>query len=242
MDQDNWRQGNWNAFVVFDCTLNESRKRCRGVPDQFKAMAINHASTYWKLQGHVPPPRKAIRSAPYSPWTMIEITKAHWALGEAHLEGAKWKKAIKFGDQAVGFAAEYAVADWLTSKEIIHDHNPDPRNTDPDFTIFGLTVDLKSVSTKGWPRPKYDANLADRQRLRDVGKVAWYMFGKYDNKTDGDYYILGLQTAQAIMSQGVFYRKGDMTRKKMEAPVDCWCIEYQELIKPLEWIEKYEKR
>lgn len=176
-------------------------------------------------------------SKPYQPWTPAEIAPEHWDLGRAHLEGAAQEHLKKFGDQVVGFAAEHTVADWFKIQGINPNHNPDPRNTDPDYKIAGLAIDLKSVSTKGMPRSTYEAPLAERQRLKDNGKIDWYLFGKYDNMTEGDYYILGFQTAQYILDNGKFYRKGEITRRGMKAPIDCRCIEYRELIKPLEWLE-----
>lgn len=203
------------------------------MPDEFKSVAGNHAGTYWDIQeggGYKPKPPPE--------WTRIGITPEHWAAGAAHLEGSNRKQMDKFGDQALGFAAEHAVADWFSMLGVEHHHDPDPLGTDPDFTIRGLTVDLKSVSSKGGPRKDYDANLAERQRLKDAGKINWYLFGKYDNTTEGNYYVLGFQSVEVILGQGVFYRKGDITRKKMKAPVDCWCIEYGRLIKPLEWLSQ----
>ena len=176
-----------------------------------------------------------------SVWTRIEITPKHWAAGKAHLQGSDRSRLEKFGDQELGFAAEHAVADWFGSLGVEHNHDPNPRGTNPDFTINGLTIDLKSVSSKGGPRRDYDANLAERQRIKDGGKVDWYLFGKYDNTTPGDYYILGFQTVREIMETGVYYTKGDTTRKHMTAPCDCWCIQYGQLVEPMSWIWSQEE-
>ncbi len=242
MDVEAWSQGSWNAFVVFECSKEVSRQRCREVPDRFKKVAISHATTYWKIQGSQPPPRQpgfAGMSKPYQDWTQVIIEPEHWAAGKAHLKGSNWQQMDKFGDQVMGFAAEHAVVDWFEQHDVDHNHSADPRGTDPDYTISGLTIDLKSVGSKGMPRPHYDANLAERQRLKDNGKIDWYLFGKYDNTTAGDFYILGFQTEQYILDNGAFYREGEITRQKMKAPRDCWCIRYDELIKPFEWLGEY---
>jgi hypothetical protein len=225
-----WKQGNWNAFVVLDCaTETESQKRLQETLAPFQEEAANHAGTFWRIQDRSKPTPLA------APWPLIEITPKHWAAGKAHLAGANRTKLKKFGDQEVGFAAEHAVADWFASKGIEHNHNPDPRNTAPDFTIGGVTVDLKSVSTVGAPQRHYDANLAEAQRKKS--SPDWYLFGKHNKTTAGDYYILGFQTEDIITREGVYYSKGETTRQMMRAPVDCWCIEYWRLIKPLDWIE-----
>ena len=127
----------------------------------------------------------------------------------------------------------------LSSRGVEHNHDPGHRNTDPDFTLAGLTVDLKSVSTVGMAQKKYEAPLAEKQRLKDGGKIDWYLFGKHDNTTAGDYFILGFQTEQYILDNGVFYSQGEITNRGMEAPVDCRCIEYKELIKPFKWLGEY---
>lgn len=240
--QENWSQGNWNAHVIFDCSIAESRERCRQVPMEFRRIAMRNAATYWKIQGHKPPPKKAGfagMSKPFHDWTLIEITPKHWDLGKAHLDGANQQHLFKFGDQVMGFAAEHPVAEWFDSQGIEHHHDPDPKGTGPDFTIRGLTVDLKSVGTKGMPKSDYEAPLTEKQRKEGKGKIDWYLFGKYDNTTDGDYYILGFQTERYISDNGTFYSKGETTRRGMECQVDCWCIEYHELIKPLKWLGEY---
>ena len=235
-------RGGWNAFVVFDCaTAEESRKRLQEVPDQFKQEAESHARTYWLIQGDQRPPKStgfAGMSEPFQGWPLVEITPEHWAAGKAHLKGSNWQHMRKFGDQVLGFTAEYAVADWFSSKGVVHNHNPDPTNTEPDFSIQGLMVDLKSVSTVGPPRKNYDADLAEHQRLKDDGKIDWYMFGKHDNTNTSDYYILGFQTEKVLLEVGAFYQEGEITRKGMNVQVDCWCIEYWRLVKPLDWLSR----
>ena len=231
---ENWLQGNWNAWVVYGVDINESRERCREVPPAYREGAVSHAKTYWQVQGHQP---RQVRRKPASRWPLVQITAAHWEMGRRHLKGANKERFDIFGDLEVGFAAEYAVADWFRDLEIDPHHNPNPRNTKPDFTINGMTVDLKSVSTKHPPRRDFDANLTERQRLKDKGKIDWYLFGKFDNTTDGDYYIVGFQDARTLQHVAQYYDKGEITRKNMKAPADCWCIAYGDLVDPMEWLE-----
>jgi len=232
--KETWLQGNWNAWVVFGCDENQSRERCKKVPMAYRNGAISHARTYWKIQANKP---NSVKRKPKSGWIKIEITKEHWEAGIEHLQNSNWQRMHRFGDQQLGFAAERAVADWFADQDIDPHYDPDPTGTRPDYSIHGLIVDLKSVSTKGRPQGNFDANLAERQRLQDDGKVDWYLFGKHDNRTEGDFYILGFQTEEVIMSKGVFYVQGEITRRGMPAPVDCWCIAYDDLVKPWEWLE-----
>ncbi len=231
---ENWLQGNWNAWVVFGCDINQSRERCREVPETFREGAVSHAKTYWQVQGHQPRP---VKRKPASRWPMIQITAKHWEMGRRHLKGADRDRLINFGDQKLGFAAEYAVADWFRDQGVDPHHNPDPRGTDPDYTINGFKVDLKSVSTKGYPRRDHDANLAERQRKKDIGKIDFYLFGKHDKRTDGDYYIVGFLPADMITEIGQYYDKGDITRCNMNAPANCWCVQYGDLVDPSEWLK-----
>lgn len=241
MDQDAWTQGNWNAFVVFDVTVNESRQRCRTVPDQFKATAINHAATYWKLQGHTPPPRR-----PPQRWPLLEMTPADLTWGEQHLAkvlaAGNTAPDRNFGNKAAGFAAERVVDRWLTERKIKHTWNNHPTARLPDFEISDFSIDLKNHTTGGAPQGGYDADLTEEQR-QGSGERDWYLFTKLDRGNMTDLWVLGFQTLKVIMTTGVFYKKGEITRTKLDAPVDCWCIRYNELIKPLEWLgEHYEKK
>lgn len=241
-DTGNWGQGQWNAHVVFDITIEESRERCRNVPPEFKQQAIQHARTYWAIQQvQKPEPRKATQHQPVSyAWPVIEITPDHWEQGRAHLAGANWKLLEKFGDQELGFAAEYAVEGWLLGQGADPNHNPDPKNTNPDFTINGTTIDLKSRQSVTPPRLDYDGDLADRQRRKDQekGTPDWYLFGYWNNRTNGEYHIMGMQTPEQVCKLGVFYQKGERTQGGMTPPVDCWCIEYRHLILPAEWLRR----
>lgn len=179
-------------------------------------------------------------SKPFQEWPMTEITPQHWAAGKAHLAGANQKYLRNFGNQALGFAAEHAVADWFWEQGIEHNHNPDPRNTKPDFTINGLTIDLKSRWSRVRPKPDYDGDLADEQRIKDQkkGTPDWYLFGFWNASTAGDYHIMGFQTLDVILDQGVFYVEGEMMRGGVPASADCWCLYYKQMIKPLEWLEE----
>ncbi|MDH3466204.1 MAG: hypothetical protein OES26_09900 [Gammaproteobacteria bacterium] len=235
-----WTQGNWNAFVVFDCDITESRKRCKRAPDKFKGGAIDHARTYWALQENRPAPKP--RQKKY-PWPVIEITRKHWATGKAHLENSNQQYLKNFGDQAMGFAAEYAVEDWFTGQGIECNHNPNPKNTDPDFTIKGRTIDLKSRQSKMPPRRDFDSSLAENQRIKDEDKGApdWYLFGYWNNTTEGEYHLMGFQTLPVILDLGVYYNQGDITRGGMRAPVDCWYIYNQELVNAEEWLDIHAK-
>jgi hypothetical protein len=249
MEKNSWRQGNWNAFVVFECTLEVSRERCRNVPDRFKKTAINHAGTYWKIQGHVPPPRKkaagfAGMSAPYQEWPILVMTPEDLEFGKQQLARVKASGKTapdqNFGDRVAGFAAEWTVDRWLTAQGIPHTWNNDPKDPKADYFMGGLSIDLKTHATVGGPRGHYDTNLTEAQRTGS-GERDWYLFAKLDKTNMTDLWLLGFQTEKVIMADGVFYRKDEITRQKMNAFVDCWCIRYRELINPLEWIEKYAK-
>ena len=248
MGRDAWSQGNWNAFVIVDCTLDESRKRFRQVPDQFKKIAGNNAATYWKLQGHQPPPKStgfAGMSKPYQDWPLLEMTDEDMAWGEEHLRKVKASGKTApdqdFGNLRAGFAAERVVDRWLTTQDISHTWNNSPRDPEHDYWLGDLRVDLKTHTTAGEPRGHYDADLTESQR-RGSGERDWYLFAKLDRSNMTDLWLLGFQTEQVIMTKGAFYRKGEITRTKLTAPVDCWCIQYQELIKPLKWLGEYNEK
>lgn len=246
MDVEAWSQGSWNAFVVFDCSKEVSRQRCREVPDRFKKVAISHATTYWGLQDTAPHPRKrsnfAGMSTTYQQWTCLEMTAEDLEWGEQHLKkvlaAGKTAPSRNFGDRAAGFSAERVVDRWLTAQGVEHDWDDDPKNRLPDFQINGLTIDLKNHTTVGSPKADYDANLTERQRINS-GPRDWYLFSKLDKSTMRDLWVLGFQTYAVMMDKGVFYREGEITRKNMNAPVDCWCIRFDELIKPTDWLGEY---
>lgn len=239
-----WSQGNWNAHVVYDCTIAESRERCSKVPDQFKQIAISHAETYWKIQGQARPPKRrsfAGISDIYQRWPCLDMTAEDLAWGKKHLEkvlaAGKTAPSRNFGERAAGFSAERVVDRWLAERGILHNWDDDPKNRLPDFEIRGLTIDLKNHTTIGQPKDDYDANLTDRQRINS-GPRDWYLFSKLDKSNMRDLWLLGFQTLDVIMSKGVFYHKGDLTRGNMDAPVDCWCIRFDELVPVEKWLEE----
>ena len=234
-----WRQGNWNAFVVFECTIAESRKRCRQVPEPFKDEAISHAATYWKIQGHQP--RR--RQPKISGWPRLEVTAADLKWGKKQL--AKVKASGKtapdqnFGELSIGYTGERVVDRWLTKEGIPHTWNNDPDDPRPDFEFGSVKADLKTHTTKGAPRPKYQANVTDDQSIRSGGNQDWYLFAKVDQNTYTDLWVLGFLTPADLTANGKFYRKGDLTDTGMLAKCDCWCIAYEELIKPFDWLGEY---
>lgn len=249
MEKNSWDQGSWNAFAVFDCSKEVSRQRLREMPDRFRTTAISHATTYWGIQDTAPHPRKRTSfagiSEPYQRWPCLEMTAEDLAWGEQHLAkviaAGKTAPSRNFGNRSAGFAAERVVDRWLTERNITHAWDDDPKNRLPDFEIYGLTIDLKNHTTNGMPQPGYDVDLTDRQRINS-GPRDWYLFSKLDQSTMQDLWVLGFQTYDEIMSKGVFYKEGEMTRTKLKAPVDCWCIAYNELIKPLKWLGEYNEK
>lgn len=211
---------------------------------------MSNAATYWKIQGHTPPPRQtgfAGMSAPYQRWPLLEMTPADLEWGKQQLTKVRASGNLapdrNFGNKSAGFAAERVVDRWLTERGIPHTWDDNPKSRLPDFEIYALTIDLKTHITIGEAQPSYDANLTEEQRIKS-GPRDWYLFAKLDRSNMTDLWLLGFQTLKSIMTKGVFYRKGEMTRAKvkMEAPVDCWCIAYEELIKPPEWLEKYNEK
>lgn len=178
-------------------------------------------------------------SKPFQRWPVLEMTAEDLAWGKDQLAkvlaAGNTAPDRNFGNKAAGFAAERVIDHWLTEQGFIHTWDNHPRSRRPDFEIGGLTIDLKTHITAGQPRGNYDADLTDEQRKKS-GERDWYLFAKLDRSNMTDLWLLGFQTLATIMTAGVFYKKGEITRTKMKAPVACWCIKYDELIKPLDWL------
>lgn len=239
-----WTQGNWSAWVVYDCEIDESRKRCRKVPPQFRDQAISHARTYWDIQGKKP---KSVTRKPKSVsanWGPVKLymTPDDFEYGAQQL--AKVRGAGNtapdddFGNLALGFAAERPVDAWLNSIGIEHSWNNAARDRDPDFVIQGQTVDLKTAGSKGGPKPEYECPLKESQRLNSV-VPDWYLFARYNNLTEGDLWVIGFATEQTILERGAFTRKGNITPGGvMTAPCDCWTIQGKVAIPPERWLNE----
>jgi hypothetical protein len=243
------QQGGWNAFVIFDCTIGESRKRCRQVPIQFRRIAMSNAATYWKIQGHQPPPKPtgfAGMSKPYQDWVCLEMTAPDLEWGKQQL--AKVKASGKtapdqdFGEMSVGFAGERVVDRWLTEEGYNHIWHHNPIDPKPDFEFAQVTADLKTHVTLGPPKKHYQTNVTDDQIIRSGSSQDWYLFGKLDSGCRQDYWVLGFLTPQTLVTKGKFYREGEITETKMDAKCDCWCIAYDELIKPLKWLGEHSEK
>lgn len=238
MQTENWSQGNWNAWVVQTPDKAESVKRCRNTPLPFREAAINHAKTYWSLR-----PRDAGfagMSKSCQRWPLLEMTPADLKWGDQQLRkvraAGKTAPDRDFGDLRAGFAAEKVIDRWLTEKGIDHVWNNDPIDPQQDYEFGSLLVDLKTHVSLGGPKPEYTVQLSEEQRQGSSARD-WYMFAKLDSSNMTDLWLLGFQTEAVIMSEGQFYRKGEI-RKKMTVYFDCWCLEYQALVEPADWLAK----
>jgi hypothetical protein len=170
------------------------------------------------------------------------MTEKDRAFGKRQLKkvmaSGRTAKSREFGERWAGFSAERVVDRWLKEQKIRHVWNKDPNDPKQDFEFGETLVDLKTHVTMGNPKGDYDANLTEKQR-RGSSPRDWYLFAKLSKANLTDLWVLGFQTEEVIMSKGVFYREGEITRKDMAAPVDCWCIAYEELIKPFDWLGEY---
>lgn len=181
-------------------------------------------------------------SKPFQDWLCLDMTPEDLEWGKQQLAkvlaAGNTAPDRNFGNKSAGFAAERVFDRWLNEEGIAHTWNSDPVDRTPDFEIRGATIDLKTHVTNGGPRPHYDANLTEEQRVNS-GHRDWYLFAKLDKSNMTDLWILGLQTEAVILEKGVYYREGQVTRLKMDAPCDCWCIRFDELIKLPEWLGEY---
>lgn len=246
-----WTQGNWNAWVVYDCGIDESRERCRKVPEAYKEGATDHAKTYWAIQGVKPRlgvnARKRVNARRrMSGLDVIHLymTAEDYEWGEHHLEEVR--KAgntapdVIIGDLVRGFAAERCVDRYLTEINVDHVWYNDPAWRGADFKMQGSTIDLKTISSKAVPRADYDAFVTGAQRDNSGGKQDFYMWGKHDRNSHpdyGDYYLIGLMTQERFGELSAFYREGEITRGGMKARVDCRCVRYDETTPLSEWLK-----
>lgn len=244
MRTENWSQGNWNAWVVWECNIAESRKRCSEVPNQFKTIAISHAETYWKIQGQARPRKRSFAgmSDPYRDWVCLEMGADDLEYGKQQL--AKVRASGKtapdqdFGQISAGFAGERVVDRWLTEKGISHKWNNNPNDPLPDFEFDQVTVDLKTHVTLGPPKKHYQTNVTADQVNRSGGNQDWYLFGKLEKSRRKDFWVLGFLKCPELITQGKLYREGETTESNMYCRCDCWSIEYNQLANPDEWLEK----
>lgn len=246
-----WTQGNWNAWVVSTDSKAECKQRCRNVPLEFRKLAVSHARTYWTVAGRARPkrPRAARKPASgmFAPVKLVLTREDYewgsWFLKQVVAQGNTREGARNnFGNRELGFAAERCVDRWLTQIEIEHIWHDDPAFRGREFEIGQASIDLKAMSTKGAPRPDWDADVTVPGAPKAAaGMQAYYLFGKHDNSSHpnyGDFYVVGFITDQEFEKKSVYYNRGETTRHGYKAKTDVKCVPFGELVPPMEWLNE----
>ena len=229
-----WTQGNWNAFVVFDCDIAESRKRCKRVPEKFQDKAIDHARAYWELQGAEP---KSVKQKPKSVstaegWWYRKFSKPELTLAEDFMKNIY--NQYSFADERwFGRLGEISVNKWLAEGGVDYTWNNEFEDEGgPDFVVKGATVDVKASLRNARPQEHWTCGFPAHQA--SFGND-YYFFTMWLPKESA---VLGLGgiLCTAFMDSATHDKKGDRKHSKFTVQNDMFNNRIDLLDKPAHWL------
>lgn len=143
-----------------------------------------------------------------------------------------WNK--RFDTRWVGTCGELAFKRWLDRKEIVYDYHADDVGIDEfDFTLYGklpITVDVKTVSTKYYPKRNYACNVDVKQynKLMRKGTTDLLVFSRFMTNTN-EALLVGWIAFKEFINVCVLEKKGTVLNSKMTASTDSYKCKISDL-------------
>ena len=108
--------------------------------------------------------------------------------------------------------------------------------TEPDFVVFGQTVDIKTTPRNAPMRMDYSQGIMREQKEKKK-KVDWYFFAAYEQqRSPGMVRLLGAITREAFFENCDFAPKGTRIHHACTVHRDMWNLDVKHLMLPWEWL------